>query len=153
MIVDSSRKAPGPKSSQDRSARRILGVQTAQMRLAGGPSPHQGAEGANSVESPVPGAVEGVGSMSLDPGPAKAGNLPSGSDISVPSPLPRAALQGLRCAFPEDVADAGTKQAIAHVLDACRAALAQCFPDETSTEVVDVILDSIDRALKSYMAG
>ena len=65
----------------------------------------------------------------------------------------RAALQGLRCAFPEDVAEVGTQQAIVHVLDACRAALAQCFPDETSTEVVDVVLDSIDRALQSYMAG
>ena len=65
----------------------------------------------------------------------------------------QAALQGLRCAFPEEVAEVGTQQAISHVLDACRAALTQCFPDETSTEVVDVVLDSIDRALRSYMAG
>jgi hypothetical protein len=64
----------------------------------------------------------------------------------------QAALQGLRCAFPEDVAQVGTQQAIARVLDVCRAALAQCFPGETSTEVVDVILDSIDRALQSYIA-
>ena len=63
----------------------------------------------------------------------------------------RAALQGLRCAFPEDVAEAGTHQAIAHVLDACRTALTQCFPGETSTEVVDVVLGSIDRALQSYL--
>ena len=65
----------------------------------------------------------------------------------------RAALQGLRCAFPEDVAEVGTQQAIVHVLDACRAALTQCFPVETSTEVVDVILDSIDKAMQSYIAG
>ena len=63
----------------------------------------------------------------------------------------QAALQGLRCAFPEDVAEVGTQQAIAHVLDARRAALTQCFPDQTSTEVVDAILDSIDRALQSYL--
>lgn len=65
----------------------------------------------------------------------------------------QAALQGLRCAFPEDVSEAGTQQAIVHVLDACRAALTQCFPVETSTEVVDVILDSIDKAMQSYIAG
>jgi len=63
----------------------------------------------------------------------------------------QAALQGLRCAFPEDVAEVGTQQAIGHVLDACRAALTQCFQDETSTEVVDVVLGSIDRALQSYL--
>ena len=63
----------------------------------------------------------------------------------------QAALQGIRCAFPEDVAEVGTQQAIAHVLDACRAALTQCFPGETSTEVVDAILDSIDRALQLYL--
>ena len=63
----------------------------------------------------------------------------------------KAALQGLRCAFPEDVAEVGTQQAIVHVLDACRAALTQCFPDATSTDVVDVVLRSIHRALQSYL--
>ena len=63
----------------------------------------------------------------------------------------QAALQGLRCAFPEDVAEVGTQQAIAHVLDACRSALTQCFPGETSTDVVDVVLRSIHRALQSYL--
>jgi hypothetical protein len=65
----------------------------------------------------------------------------------------QAAFQGLHCAFPEEVAEVGTQQAIGHVLDACRAALTQCFPDETSTEVVDAILDSIEQALQSYMVG
>ena len=65
----------------------------------------------------------------------------------------RAALQGLRCAFPEDVAEVGTQQAIGHVLNACRTAVAQCFPDETSTDVVDVILGSIDKAMQAYTTG
>ena len=51
-----------------------------------------------------------------------------------------------------NLAEVGTQQAIVHVLDACRAALAQCFPGETSTEVVDVILASIDRAMQAYLA-
>jgi len=65
----------------------------------------------------------------------------------------QAALQGLHCAFPEEVAEVGTQQAIVHVLDACRAALTQCFPAESSTEVVDAILDSIEQSLQSYLAG
>jgi hypothetical protein len=65
----------------------------------------------------------------------------------------RSALQGLQCAFPEDVAQVSTQQAIGHVLDACRTALTQCFPDETSTEVVDVILGSIEQALQSYLVA
>ena len=65
----------------------------------------------------------------------------------------QAALQGLQCAFSEDVAQVGTQQAIAQVLDACRAALTHCFPDEASIEVVDVILGAIERALQSYLAG
>jgi hypothetical protein len=65
----------------------------------------------------------------------------------------KAALQGLRCAFPEDVAEVGTQQAIVHVLDACRAALTQCFPVETPTEVADATLGSIEQALQLYMAG
>jgi len=63
-----------------------------------------------------------------------------------------ASARGLRCAFPEDVAVKGTQKAIVLVLDACRAALIQCFPDETLTEVVDVILASIDTALQSHLA-
>jgi hypothetical protein len=65
----------------------------------------------------------------------------------------QAALHGLRCAFPEDVAEAGTQDAISHVLDVCRAALTQCFQEETSTEVVDAILASINRALQSYLVS
>jgi hypothetical protein len=65
----------------------------------------------------------------------------------------QAALQGLRCAFPEDVAVEGTQQAIAHVLDVCRAALIQCFPDETLAGAVDVILGSIEQALQSYLVA
>jgi hypothetical protein len=65
----------------------------------------------------------------------------------------QAALRGLRCAFPEDVALVGTQQAITHVLDACRTALTQCYPDETSTKVVDAILASIEQALQSYLVG
>ena len=51
------------------------------------------------------------------------------------------------------VAEVGTQQAIVRVLNACRAALTQCFPNEPSTEVVDVILDATDKALQSYLAG
>ena len=64
----------------------------------------------------------------------------------------QAALQGLQCAFPEDVAQVSTHQAIGHVLEACRAALTQCFPDEFSTEVMDSLMDSISKALQSYLA-
>jgi hypothetical protein len=65
----------------------------------------------------------------------------------------QAALQGLQCAFPEDVAQVNTQQAIGHVLDVCRAALTQCFPDEPSTEVIDAIMHAIGEALQSYLAG
>ena len=65
----------------------------------------------------------------------------------------QAALRGLKCAFPEDVAQVGTQQAIAQVLDACRAALTHCFPDEASIEVGDVILGAIERALQSYVVA
>ncbi len=62
-----------------------------------------------------------------------------------------AALQGLRCAFPEDTALVSTQQAIAHVLDACRAALTQCFPEELSTEVMDALMQAIGEALQAYL--
>ncbi len=65
----------------------------------------------------------------------------------------QAALHGLRCAFPEDVAQAGTQQAIIQVLDVCRTALIQCFPTESSAEVMDALVDSIGEALQSYLAG
>ena len=63
----------------------------------------------------------------------------------------QAALQGLGCAFPEDIALEGTQEAIGHVLDACRAALTECFPEEASAEVLDVILDSIDQSLRASL--
>lgn len=65
----------------------------------------------------------------------------------------QAALQGLRCAFPENVALVGTQDAIAHILDVCCAALTQCYPDETLTEVVDAIMASIEQALQSYLVA
>jgi hypothetical protein len=64
-----------------------------------------------------------------------------------------AALQGLRCAFPEDTALVSTQQAIGQVLDVCRQALTQSFPSESSTEVIEAILEAIERALQSYLAG
>jgi len=64
-----------------------------------------------------------------------------------------AALQGLRCAFPEDTALVSTQQAIGQVLDVCRAALTQCFPDEPSTDVIDAIMESIEQALQCYFVA
>jgi hypothetical protein len=64
-----------------------------------------------------------------------------------------AALQGLQCAFPEDVARVNTQHAIGDVLDVCRAALTQCFPDEPSTEVIDAIMESIEQALQCYLVA
>ena len=64
-----------------------------------------------------------------------------------------AALQGLRCAFPEDTALVSTQQAIGQVLDICRAALTLCFPDEPSTDVIDAIMESIEQALQCYFVA
>ena len=64
----------------------------------------------------------------------------------------QAALQGLLCAFPEDIAQVGIQQAVSQVLDVCRQALTQCFPDEFSTEVMDSLMESISKALQSHLA-
>lgn len=63
------------------------------------------------------------------------------------------ALQGLRCAFPEDTALVSTQQAIGQVLEVCRQALTRCYPAESSTEVIEAILGAIEQALQSYLAG
>jgi hypothetical protein len=63
----------------------------------------------------------------------------------------QATIQGLACAFPEDVAQVSTQQAIAQVLVVCRQALTQCFPTEFSTEVMDTLMDAIDLSLQSYL--
>jgi len=65
----------------------------------------------------------------------------------------QAALHGFQCAFPDDVAKVGTQQAIGHILDACRAALTQCFPNEPSTEVMDALMHAIGEALQSHLTG
>ena len=65
----------------------------------------------------------------------------------------QAALQGLQCAFPEEIAQVGTQQAINSVLDVCHQALRRSFPDEASTEVMEVLLDSIGKALQSYLVA
>ena len=64
----------------------------------------------------------------------------------------QAALQGLQCAFPEDIAQVGTRQAIDQVLEVCRLALTQSFSIEFSTEVMDVLMDAIGKALQFYLA-
>ena len=63
------------------------------------------------------------------------------------------ALQGLQCAFPDDVARISTQQAIAQVLDVCRQALTQCFPEESSIEVMDTLMQAISEALQAYLPG
>jgi len=65
----------------------------------------------------------------------------------------QAALQGLACAFPEDVAQVGTQQSIARVLEVCRQALTQSLSAEFSTEVLDSLMDSIELGLQSYFVG
>jgi hypothetical protein len=64
----------------------------------------------------------------------------------------QAAMQGLRCAFPEDVAQVGTQQAIAQVLEVCQQALTLCLPAESSTEVMEAIMHAIGKSLQSYLA-
>jgi len=64
----------------------------------------------------------------------------------------QAALQGLQCAFPEDVARVSTQQAIAQVLEVCRQALTQCFSDEFSIEVMYALMQAIGEALQAYLA-
>jgi len=64
----------------------------------------------------------------------------------------QAALQGLQCAFPEEIAQAGTQQAINSVLGVCLQTLTQSFPDESSAVAMDLILDSIGKALQSCPA-
>jgi len=63
----------------------------------------------------------------------------------------QAALQGLQCAFPEDISEVGSQQAIYNVLDICLQTLTQSFPNEASTEVMEVILHAIGKALQSYL--
>jgi len=61
----------------------------------------------------------------------------------------QAALQGLQCAFPEDLAESGTTQAITSVLDVCRQVFARDFPDES--EVVDSLLAPVRKSLESWL--
>jgi len=63
------------------------------------------------------------------------------------------AMQGLQCAFPDDQALAGAQEAIAIVLDVCRQAFTQCFPEEAASGVMDTLLDSFHSALNSYLLG
>jgi hypothetical protein len=63
----------------------------------------------------------------------------------------KAALQGLQCAFPEDLAESGTTQAIASVLDVCRQVFARDFPDEA--DLVDSLLAPVRKSLESWLGA
>jgi hypothetical protein len=63
----------------------------------------------------------------------------------------QAALQGLHCAFPQGLALECTQQSILQVLEACRSAFKEAFPEDINSEGIESLLGSIHEGLQSHL--
>lgn len=63
------------------------------------------------------------------------------------------ALEGLKCALPEDFAKEGTKQAMEKVMEDCRIAFDESFSEDLGEKVLNDILISIREALRNHLGA